>query len=243
VFPLTQLAVCGDCYGLSQWPEPDAKPECAPLFFNRYMYTYNDPVNTIDPDGEAGIIGGAIGGFFGGVVSYGAQVYKDVKNGASLREAATSPDAVKAAATGALTGALVGSGAGLVTTAVGATLIGGGVEATAGVVTGEGVDAVAVAAAAFNNLVGTAAGVGAGKLAEKAVSGVVTGVRASGAVRAAADGAISSQSANAIASEFIDLSGTVAGEIAGYLGGTAFTFSTVDHVPSEIIQETFEELQ
>ena len=224
--------------------DPVGFSEGGPAYFNRYMYVANDPINMTDPTGEFGVFGAAVGAAIGGAVSYGAQVYKDVKGGASLREAATSTAALKAGATGALTGALVGSGAGLVTSTVGAALIGGGVEAAAGAITGEGATAAEIGAAAFNNAVATGGGVGVGKIAEKAAGFAATVVRNKGAALAVRSGQISPKEAvSTISSPGIDVSGTVIGEVAGHAGGAAVTIGATEKPPSEIVVDKFEEIR
>lgn len=75
-----------------------------------YAYTHNNPVKFVDPNGKVAWI--AVGAFAGGLINAGIAAYQ----GKSAREIAG------AAVSGAVNGALIASGAGLVTTAVGGTI-------------------------------------------------------------------------------------------------------------------------
>ena len=75
-----------------------------------YAYTHNNPVKFVDPNGKVAWI--AVGAFAGGLINAGIAAYQ----GKSAREI------VGAAVSGAVNGALIASGAGLVTTAVGGTI-------------------------------------------------------------------------------------------------------------------------
>ena len=121
---------------------------------------------------------------------------------------------------------------------------GGGVEAAAGAITGEGATAGQIGAAAFNNAVATAGGVGAGKVAEKVAGVVATAVRNKGAALAVRSGQISPQEAvNTITSPGIDVSGTVVGEVLGNAGGAAVTVGVTEKPPSEMVVDKFDELR
>ncbi|WP_086933624.1 RHS repeat-associated core domain-containing protein [Agarilytica rhodophyticola] len=98
--------------------------------FNRYGYTYNDPVNSIDPDGEFALPAVAIGAIVGGVVNAVAYAVTSDFNGKTTTQILGG--VVKAAAIGAVVGAATTYGAGA---AVAAEL---GAVRTAANVTGAG---------------------------------------------------------------------------------------------------------
>lgn len=77
-------------------------------YFNRYSYTFNDPVNYTDPTGEFGVKGAIIGGIIGGLGNAGAYA---LTAGDSFTWGGLAAKAVE----GAVVGATIGSGAGLVT--------------------------------------------------------------------------------------------------------------------------------
>ena len=57
-------------------------------------------------------------------------------------------------------------------------------------------------------------------------------------------GQISPQEAvSTITSPGIDVSGTIAGEVAGHAAGAFVTVSTTEKVPSEVVQREFEKLR
>lgn len=75
--------------------------------FNRYTYANNNPYKYVDPDGEFGLLGAAIGAFVGGVSSIAVQSFTgDGKINWSTVGAATATGAA-VGATGGLAGAAV----------------------------------------------------------------------------------------------------------------------------------------
>ncbi|CAM9913636.1 unnamed protein product, partial [Chrysoparadoxa australica] len=79
-----------------------------PGYFNRYAYTFNDPVNYTDPTGEFGVKGAIIGGIIGGLGNAGAYAL-------TAGDSFTWGGLAANAGEGAVVGATIGSGAGLVT--------------------------------------------------------------------------------------------------------------------------------
>jgi hypothetical protein len=70
-----------------------------PRFFNRYAYTFNDPVNLTDPHGECPW---CIGAFIGAAIEIGSQLHANGGDFSSLDGGAI----LKSAGAGALTGGL-----------------------------------------------------------------------------------------------------------------------------------------
>ena len=96
-----------------------------PQQFNRYAYTWNDPINAHDPDGEflnlAPALAGAIGGgLVGALVAGGTSLAKGEGIRTALAQASVG------AVSGAITGAVIGSGAGLVAVVTTGGLYGAG---------------------------------------------------------------------------------------------------------------------
>lgn len=84
---------------------------------NAYPYCGNDPVNYVDPTGEAGIlIGGAIGGVVGGVFGFAGSAISQIGSGRKFDSQKAWGAAANGAVVGAVRGALVGSGAGIALT-------------------------------------------------------------------------------------------------------------------------------
>ena len=116
-----------------------------------YAYTHNNPVKFVDPNGKVAWI--AVGAFAGGLINAGIAAYQ----GKSAREIAG------AAVSGAVNGALIASGAGLVTTAVGGTIASLGET-----LIGKGhVNKKDIAESVVSNVVSVGIGAGVGKIIEK----------------------------------------------------------------------------
>ncbi len=91
-----------------------------PQMFNRYAYTWNDPINNTDPDGECGpLCTGLVGAAIGGIVGGGIETYKQAKagKGFDLKRIGSR------AGGGAIVGGLIGLTGGAASSA--AVLIGG----------------------------------------------------------------------------------------------------------------------
>jgi len=81
--------------------DPVGFMEGGPNHFNRYMYTYNDPVNLVDPDGRCPICVPAI--IWGGRIAYTG--YRAYRTARAARIAADTATAARSAAAGATTAA------------------------------------------------------------------------------------------------------------------------------------------
>lgn len=125
-----------------------------------YAYTHNNPVKFVDPNGKVAWI--AVGALAGGVINAGIAAYQ----GKSAREIAG------AAVSGAVNGALIASGAGLVTTAVGGTIASLGET-----LIGKGhVNKRDIAESVVSNVVSAGIGAGVGKIIEKGATKLTAGV-------------------------------------------------------------------
>ena len=109
--------------------------------YNRYSYVMNNPLTLTDPTGDFGIFGGAIGAVIGGAIGGGIAAWQG-KSGKEIAAAALG---------GAVTGGLIGSGAGLVAAALNTGAITGGTAVLASM----GVGAVASASGNVTTQVGT----------------------------------------------------------------------------------------
>ena len=189
-----------------------------PRFFNRYAYTFNDPVNLTDPHGECPwCIGAAYGAIAGAVGAYIA-----------------SDGDWKSVAVGALAGGAVGAVNPLAANAVGAA-IGTSATGTAAVAISGG--ALGAAASATGQIAGgVMQGQSLGEAASNIDGGAVVGAGLGGAVAPAVQGAIVARvtttkpwlaGSAATASTFGDnaIGSAVAGAIAGTseLAGDAVT--------------------
>jgi RHS repeat-associated protein len=101
--------------GKGRWLEKD--PDWFVDSSNRYLYTLNDPVNQIDPNGRFVLVGclagGAAGAFGGGIASIGAQALANGARGAAGSPPSWSWGKVAAGAGfGAISGCVTGSGIG-----------------------------------------------------------------------------------------------------------------------------------
>jgi len=204
-----------------------------PGSFNRYAYTFNDPINHTDPDGEfahiiaAGIVGAAIGAATELVVNKDASFGSVLKatlvgGGTGAVAGATGLGAAKLAANAGKLGKAVIAGGELGANAVSAGAISAAGEALTG---GD-------AKAGFaNGAIGGAAGTGLGKVVEKLAPGVTDkiGQAAANTVNkgfeaAAGKGLPVTSSFPPVASPSV--SATVAGEAAGNSFGAVASTST-----------------
>ena len=74
-----------------------------PFMFNRYSYTFNDPVNMVDPDGEFGVLGALVG-----AAAEGLAIYSDSKGGKKVSLGEGVARVAGSAALGALGGGVAG---------------------------------------------------------------------------------------------------------------------------------------
>ncbi len=100
-----------------------------PQSLNRYSYTLNNPIKYTDPDGHCvPVCTALIGASVGALIGYGTQVYANMQSGQDFGSALTTNIDGSKIIGGALLGAAVGSGVGLVAGATGvgvtATMVG-----------------------------------------------------------------------------------------------------------------------
>ena len=135
---------------LSLWMSVDPMQEKYPNV-SSYCYTFNNPVKFIDPDGQIAWV--AVGAIAGGIINAGIAAYEG-KSGREIAGAALS---------GAVNGALIASGAGLITTAA----VGTAASLTETYIGKGHIRGRDVGESIVSNAVGATLGAGAGRLIGK----------------------------------------------------------------------------
>ena len=154
---------------LSVDPGRDNNPS-VPQSWNLLAYVRNNPVNSVDPDGELAFVG--VGALVGAALGAGVEIAREISAGESLNSARIGTEAAQGMAVGAVAAATFGT----------SFLVAGGAVATTTTVTGiagraldndnrtSAIDVTAAATDATSGMVGGAAGARAGQLARAAVA-------------------------------------------------------------------------
>ena len=207
--------------------------EMNPAMFNRYAYSFNDPINYTDPDGEfAMLITAAVGAAVGGVVGGGIEAYKQHQAGNGFDLGKIGSRAGKGALVGGAVGLTGGAAAGVVglTGATGAgaaatiALPSAAVGATGSAVVGitndiaDGASAETIGRNAGINMATGGAGAALGGAASPAIGNALTKVPAFGGVG----------NLNGV--------GVVAGEALGAVGGAAITEGANSAIPEPEVE-------
>ena len=85
-------------------PDPWVQEPYNTQSYNRYSYLFNNALSSVDPSGEIGIAGGAVGAFAGGVAGFGFEAALQLGSGSF-----NGADLLASTAGGAAAGAIIGA--------------------------------------------------------------------------------------------------------------------------------------